>query len=453
MQQDFHQITKATSFSIIAENKVGKSTLLFYLLTALFKEKAIIFTPQESYLFNRKLNALTTQFTQFQNIKDEITPYFLKEEYKTLKQRYGFDFFTQELEKIIKNSENKIIVMHRFGDFFEFQDRYELEEVYKKLLQICTELGKKLILLTNSTSENYLQIQSITDELCEIFIEIKLNEDNERLVHIQDVLHNREYPLLNFKLYNNSLVLDYNHKKELNNKEIVKNVLLCELNPIHDNIIDICKYIFNKPGFRTKHATSLQTILQEVFVSPDIIVVFMQRNKENLKTVQTIKKHLPNSPVIAIVNQDFVRAEDAQTAFAYGVDELFPTTLKLEKLILAFQKAAQNLFYIDAINTLPHYNNHLKNLHEMKKLAKSCVEKSIFFTLFIYDIPSAKQSQHIIKPTREHDYLFYDNKKVYYLAMNTAPKDAQKVKERFADYSLVCIWEPINNTDIEGCFK
>jgi len=450
-EQDFYQITESVSYIINGYGKSGKMTLFFYMMLFLFKKKALIFTAQEAHLFKRRIESLSQQYKQFEKLDENMEVFYLKEDWKTLKQRYGFEFFIKELTHTIIQSEEELIVMHRFGELFEFQDRYEIQNVYSSLVKVCYEHGKKIIFIANRSHENFDQINKISDEFSDVSIRVDVDDaTNERIIHIRDLFHNKEYPPLKFQILRDSFLLDYFTRDEESQNEIVKNILICELDKAHDNFFDICQYIFNKPGFHIKRATSLNTILQEMFISPDVIIVLMKRTEENFETVKSIKMHLPNSPVIAILDQDFVRAEDAHKAYSYGVDELFSTDLALDKLILACQKASKIPFYTEAMKELPHFPNILENLDDMRIIADICMETAIFFTVFVFNV--AKDSK-MIKPSREYDYVYREGQKLYYLALNTAPKDVNKIMQKFESYELVCLWEPINHTSIEDCLK
>jgi len=447
---DFNKMLDASSFIINGAGKSGKITFALYMLTSLFKKEALIFSAQESYLFHRKIDLLANEYTQYSDIEKQIDTYFLKETFTTQKQRYGFDFLIQEYEKLISNSEAEVVIIHRFGELFEFQDRYEIDNVYKSLIHICAKHSKKLIFIVNSVHENFEQIFSVAEEFSDIFITIDMNDNNERVVRMQDFLHNIEYPLLSFSIQKNSFLLEYKKDKQELEKNI-KNVLICELDFAHDNIVEICKFIFNKHGFQTKNASSLQTILQEVFVSPDVIVVLMKRTQENFETVKSVKQHLPKSPIVAILEQNFVRTEDIQEAYTYGVDELFCSNFNLDKLILAFQKASGSPFYAKEVESLPKHSNLMTSLDDLKEYANACIERSIFFTIFVYEINGDLKVPK--KPSRRYDFVFYNSDKLYYFALNTAPKGSERIMERFAAHKLICIWEPINHMMIEECLK
>jgi CheY-like chemotaxis protein len=447
--KDHLNLLQAQSIIIESAPKVGKFTFLLYLLTTLYKKKALILTPQESYLFKRRVDALSTRYSQFSNIDKSYDTLYLKKNWHTLKQKYGYGFFMEELDNIIINSEEDIIVMHKIGDFFEYQDRYEIETVYKAAIKTASLNNKQIIFLANNQHENHEFIQNFSQEFTDIAIEITTNEKNHRLVNIKNILHNQEYPLMKFEITNKAFLLDYADMSDALNADKMQNILLTELDDGNEDIKAICNFIFQKQNIQLKYADSLKTILQEIFIRPDMIVFFMKRTQENLETIKAIKNQLPNTPIIVILNQDFVRAEDAQEAYLYGCDELFSHNLELERLILAFQKAIKSTFYTDVVKKLPKVENHTKSLEELSSLAKACIEKSIFFSLFIFQKEQDDNEQYTVN--RKHDYIFIDKNKIFYLALNTAPHDITYIEKRFDKCKLICTWEPINETNIEDC--
>jgi len=441
----------AQSYIISSTPKTGKFTFLSYMIMTLFKEKALLFTAQEEYLFQRRINTLSKQYEQFHDLDKMFSPFFLKEDWNTLKQHYNYDFFIQELEHIIIHAEEKIIIMHRFEEFFEFQDRYEIENVYKALIKISITHNKKIIFLLNNKHENHDLLYHIAEEFSDISISITNDQKNNRIVTIKNLLLNQEFPLMKFQITQQAFVFDYYHNNNelLQNK--VKNVLLAELNPSHsnDDLIEICSFIFKKQNFDIKYADSMTSMLKEIFIRPDVIVIFMTRSDENFDTIKAIKAQLPETSIIAILDQDFVRSEDIQEAYTYGCDELFSNDLELERLILVLQKASKSTFYTDAVKTLPALNNKVKTLDEMLEFAHECVEKSIFFSIFVFQCKENDVGKYNV--SRKNDYICREKDKIFYLALNTAPKDIIHIRKRFHHCELIYIWEPITHTRLEDC--
>jgi len=455
INKDLLTLLNADSIIIDGGGKAGKMTFLFYLVKFLYQDKAIIFTPQESYLFNRKISALSSQYPQFKNLNDNVTPYFLDENWNTLKQKYGYEFFLKELTKIIIESSEKVIVIHRIGEFFEFQDRYEIENVYKTLIKLATKYEKKMIFLANTQNENFEFISRISEEFTDVSINIKNNDKNERLLNIKDVLHSKEYPLMNFRIHEENFILDLYEKNQKITDNKTKNILIAELDKAHDNMRSICTYIFNKPNFNVKYADTLQGILEEVFIAPDVVIVLMNREKKNFDTISAIKKQLPDTVIIGIVDKDFIRTEDIQEAYNNGCDELFANNLSLETLILALQKGSKTLFYTESIQSLPKHNNIMNSLSDFKSFANECVNRKLFFTAFT--VETKEKFEFVKTSSRNSDYIYQTEHKIYYLALSTMPKDINHIvdnyRKKHEDLVLTCIWEPINHESLDTCIS
>jgi DNA-binding NarL/FixJ family response regulator len=449
--KDHWNLLHAHSLIIDSAPKIGKFTFLLYLLTTLYKKKALILTPQEGYLFQKRMNALSTQYSQFSNLEEILSPLYLKQEWYTLKQKFGYEFFIQEVENILINVEEEIIVFHKFDDFFGYQDRYDIEAVYKAIVKTASINNKRVIFLTNNQHENHEFIQKTAQEFTDMAISIKTNEKNHRLISIKNILHNQEYPLLKFEITQNAFLLGYADDLEKQATDEIHNILITELDSGSNHIKTICNFIFQKQNIHLKYADSLKTILQEIFIRPDMIVLFMKRTQENLETIKAIKTQLPDTPIIVILDQDFIRAEDFQEAYLYGCDELFAHDLKLERLVLAFQKASNSTFYTDAIHTLPKLDNNLKSIKEISSLANKCIEKSIFFSLFIFHKEENNHEQYSVN--RKYDFIFIDKHKIFYLALNTVPNDVTFIEKRLKKCKLICTWEPTNDSNIEECLN
>jgi len=454
-RNDFSSLLTIHSMIISSNAKHGKMTFLLYLIAYFYKEKALLFTPQESYLFQKKIQNLTQQFQQFTSIQTMLKTYFFRKDFTQLKQKYGYGFLIQEMEKVIINAQENIIVIDRIGEFFDFQDRYEINTFYKSLVRIAELHDKKIIFLANMKNENFEHIYQIAEEFSDITIHITKNEKNERILNIMDLLHHKEYPLLRFTINKNNFLLEYKHQTEQLTEAKITNILIAELDKTHDNIKQICSYIFDKPNFQVKYADSLQGMLQEIFIQPHLVIILMKRNQKNLDTLKAIKTQLPNSAIVTILDQDFIRTEDIHELFIYGSDEVFANNLTFDEIILSLQKITRDFFYTDMLNTLSSHKNIMQTLQELQEFAQECISKSIFFTAFTLersiDIPLIKST------TRKTDYLFQDTNKLYYLAINTMPKDLFQVIDKFKNtypaLELTCIWEPLNNISIEECLQ
>jgi len=453
-------LNEADSIIIDSEVRVGKMTFAFYLMKLLFNEKAIVFSPQESYLFNKKLVLLSKQFKQFSDIENHITRYSLHEEWGLLKRQYGYGFLLIEFERIISTSEDKLVIFHKLGDFFEFQDRYEIEGFYKSLVKIVTKHNKKIIFIINNQNQNYKYIHEVSDEFSDISIHIAKNEKHERIVNIKNILSHHEYPQMQFLLNEKFFTLRYRDDRDNGIKERVKNVLIMELGSdlekMHPDAGNIYDYIFDRPEFHLYHANSFQSILHNIFIKPDVIIILMDRSEDNFETIKAIKKQLSQTIIISIIEQDFVRTEDIQRAYDYGCHELFPRTYLFDKFILAFQKSIQIPFYSDALKKLSDYTNIVDSCVSFKELAELCIENNIFFSIFT--IKKNERTKKLKSTMRRLDFICEVEDIIYYMALNTMPDKVNtifsKQYEKFdEEVDLISICTPLNENMLEKCLS
>jgi len=157
------------------------------------------------------------------------------------------------------------------------------------------------------------------------------------------------------------------------------------------------------------------------------------------------------------MDQDFVRLEDKNEAFNYGCEELFANNFLLEDFILAFQKAANKVFYTDEESgVISHESSNMMNsLEDLKSLALECIEHSIYFTAFT--VESHLDIKKISSTGRKKDFAYQGKDKLYYIAIDTLPRDVDRIIEKFrksyADVKILCLWEPISHADIESCLS
>lgn len=439
------------SLIIEGDSKIGKMTFLLYLLAFYYRQKALIFSAQDPYLFRRKISVLKEKYPQFSDLEKLIDPYFLAEDWTDMKRKYGYDFLLREILRIVRESDEKIIVFHRIGDFFEFQDRHEIERIYKALIKKITEMGKRVIFVLSRQSEFFEQIQHIAEEYTDITVIITKDEKNRRLVDIRDALHNREYPTMLFKIHLNQFILE-ELKTDNESQRLDRHVLIVELNEAHENMIDITKYILEAGSFAIHYADSLESILKEIFIEPALIVVYMKRNEENFETTKAIKQMLPDVQIVAILDQPFVRSEDAREAYLRGCAELFANNFNLDDYIRTLEKLLGEPFYNRLLEQLPLEKKVMEKKEDLKALAIEAKKKHIYFTLIV--LSSQTPFEGNLKGSRKYDYLYIEKNELYFLAVNTLPRHTFPIIEKFRKYNpdthLICMWEPINI--VEACF-
>ena len=84
-------------------------------------------------------------------------------------------------------------------------------------------------------------------------------------------------------------------------------------------------------------------------------------------------------------------------------------------------------------------------------MALEAKKRHIYFTLIVLE--SKKPFDKHMKGSRKYDFLYLEERKLYYLAINTLPRNAfaiiEKIRKSNPDTELTCMWEPINI--VEAC--
>lgn len=447
----------ANIITIESEPKVGKLTFTAFLLSSLLKTKALVFTPQDTYLFSRRLKVFAKQFPQLSSIEDDLNVFYLKTDWHHLKQHYGYAFFLSELSTIINNTDEEVIVFHRFGEFFEFQDRYEIEPIFRALIKLCESLGKKIIFMTNTKNENFEFIKNITEEFADVIIEIKIGDNNDRKIFIKDVLSHQHFPPYDFKSKNQKFTLEkFEAEREVSSHE-KKRVLIANLASKDDRSIQLVQYLLNySQQFSVAYADSFQSILNKIFVAPDLIVIMMSHSDANFETIKAIKEHLKEVKIVVVLDQSFIRAEDKRKAFSLGCDELLHSHYRVDDLVMTLEKSMRFGFYEQRLSALDAFPQEITTKKQLRDLIATAQEAALFFTLFKFDILEQTNVEDI-SGGRQHDYLFKKGTTLCCVKINTCHFVVDKIIENYQrrgiKLSLNCHADALDKDELEKCMK
>lgn len=449
MNKDLVSLLDVSSLIISGKGKSGKGLFLFYYIKFLLKEKAIIFSAQEEYLFDRRVASATDQFDSLVDIKKYLSPYFLRPDFFNMIYLYKHDLLVKEIEHVLKTSTEKIVVFHQVEELFLFQHRNSIRMFYKSVVKIVSSMGKKVIFLSNSAHGNYQHVLDVAIEFTDVSLFIESKENRERLLTITELQENKEHPVVSFKANTNRVSLGFvedDKSDDSYSREKVKNVLMVELGSSQGYIGRICSYIFNRKEFLVKYASSVSGILMEMFISPDVVIVFLKREEESFLAISAIKKNSPNTKIIAVVDQDFVREEDRLEALSHGCDELLANNVSFGGLILAIEKSLNKYFYLDSVKAIPSYNNKISSADDLILLSKECMDRSVFF--IIMNMKYSKRKGVKSSTNRKGDFIFQSKNEIYFLAINTLVMDSDKImdglKKEYMDLKLVSTWDPLN---------
>jgi hypothetical protein len=421
-------IDESQVIMIEGERRSGRFTFVSFLINTMLNKKAAVFIPQEEYLFQRRLDLLA-RFQQLGNIHERFETYYLKAEWPEYKQRYGYAFLKQELKKIITESDADIIFFHRFEEFFEFQDLYEIKPVLLSLFDEIRGTDKKLVISISDTGQHAGQIKESLQDFSDLSVCIKISSEDEREIRFTDNLYHRVYPTFRFQLSQNLLSLkDEKSDMQLDSGNTL-GVFLCSLSEESGAVADLMSYLFaDEQRFSFHQADTLDAILNNLFLYPDVIIFLLQRTDENLQMLQQVRKLLPEAKLYAFFTQDFMRSEDRRMALSKGCDEVFAANFKVADFIAAVEKDLKRPFYQNQLRELESEPHALPDRKKLQEIVESARERQLYFTIFVY----AMKDGEMDFPEglgREYDYYLAEEQKLVLLAMNTGPREAEKIGE------------------------
>lgn len=430
---------------IEGERRSGRFTFVSFLIDTLLNKEAALFTPQEAYLFQRRLDLLK-RFQQLSDIDKRFEIYYLKAEWPDYKQRYGYGLLKQELKKIIAESGAGIIFFHRFEEFFEFQDLYEIKPVLHSLLDDVRGTNKKLIVSVSDSGEHAAQIKEALQDFADLSVSVKASSEDDREIRFTDNLYHRVYPTFRFQLSQNLLSLKDEKADAPSGPDNPLRIFLCRYSEETGATAELMSYLFaDEQRFSFHQASTLDAILNNLFLYPDIIIFLLERTEENLQTLQQVKKLLPEARLYAFFTQDFIRSEDRRAALSKGCDEVFAANFKVGDFIAAIEKDLQLPYYQNQLRALEGEPHALPDREKLQEIVTSAKEGHLYFTIFVY----AMKDSDIISSEglgREYDYYLTEDQKLIFLAMNTGPREAEKIGEHLSANGIAVELENI----IEG---
>jgi hypothetical protein len=421
-------IDESQVIMIEGERRSGRFTFVSFLINTMLNKEAAVFIPQEEYLFQRRLDLLT-RFQQLSGIHKRFETYYLKADWPDFKQRYGYDFLKQELKKIIDESNADIIFFHRFEEFFEFQDLYEIQPFLLSLLDDVRDTDKKLIISVSDSGGHAAQIKEALQDFADLSVSVKISSDDEREIRFTNNLHHRVYPAFRFQLSQNLLSLKGEKSDTQLSSGSPLGVFLCSLSEESASVAELMSYLFSdEQRFSFRQADTLDTILNNLFLYPDIIVFLLERTEENLQTLQQVKKLLPEAKLYAFFTQDFMRSEDRRTALAKGCDEVFAANFKVDDFIAAIEKDLKLPYYHDQLHALDDEPHALPDREKLQEIVTNARERQLYFTIFVFTMKDS-EIDFTEGLGREYDYYLVQDQKLFFLAMNTGPREAEKIGE------------------------
>jgi len=437
----------------------------------LLQKDALIISATEEKLFKRKLDAINNRFDSMRSLKNTTDRFVLKKEWNTLKESYSYSLFRDELKRLFQETKRQVIIFHRFGLFFEFQDRFEIETMFRAIVELAEEHNKQVIFTISTASDNYEFMNNIMCDFSDLTLDLSepnLNERNIKIVHSMHKVEEENYRIKGLEktlilengenlldaesrqLEVQSLPADRAHQKTSKTK---KRVLLVAKEDQKSNAYEIIKYLMaDKKKFEIIYVESFYDVPQYFDLEPDLLFLFIERDEIVEEIFTDYKKSVPTSKSFVFFPQEFIRGADRRQLHSLGIDEIFSIYFQLDDLIIALEKAIGNYFYEKALQNIK-FNSHVFDRKAgFDSIIGSAYENGIFFSLFVYSIQKEEKGNLVLG--RNSDFVFHDkeNKKIYYLALNTREFIADTIAYRLQEKGYHVILEDFSNAiNIEKC--
>lgn len=165
-------VIKAEVVLIEGDRGAGKNTLVTHFLSLLDTEHqsiALITIPKTIYQKKQEIYKNMTNKTgyPFKNI------FFLSNEWYDLKKQYGLDFLINDIEKILDNSDAKILYIQRIDELFDITDPSASFEVISNIARLALSRNVKLFISALKSSDNHAIIKEMMVDYTDLTVLIK----------------------------------------------------------------------------------------------------------------------------------------------------------------------------------------------------------------------------------------------------------------------------------------
>ncbi len=421
-------LKKSSIITIEGNRNSGKSTFVFYLMKEIFNDSVTVFSPIEDTLFERKLKIIKKNFKIFEDLSSRLKFFFLDESWLETKQLYGFDFFREELERLIKNCADKYIYLHRFGEFFELQDLKEVEPTLAHIMKVAQEENKKLIFSLNAQSPVYNKISPALKDFSDVTLFMKEVSLNERVVEVTTSVTPLFYHKYLFISSNNVLAFMRYDEEEIKLLKEKNRIVLLSTNPYLQKFF---KYIFEKEEVIDFHiAESFPERYGEILKDIDLLLLNSEDNRIKIEVPEYIKRNSLKTKVFYLSNKEIYREIDKHISYKQGFDKVFSKNFGFEDMIFSIEKELKRFFYFDKFEKIIRNKTLYEEIGEsiyydkkkfFKKL-KIYTTNRIFFTVFIYKIENKNIKEiNFANLIRDYDSIYIDEKnlQIIVLAVNS----------------------------------
>lgn len=441
MNKYFEDFQSLSSIAISGDRQSGKLTFAMYCASQMTQKPVTLISPFGQKFYNKKRKASLQLNSNLQPVLKGIDSYNFRENWKLLKNDYGYAFLLKDIEKII-NGASELVIIHRVDEFFEIHDTNEIENFLFNIITIAQVAEKIVIFTVNMGNSNSRYIYEYFEKNIdsEFVITKRPYDAKARDVELVSSLFSVQHSKFAFELDTKTKQFDLVPKKygEQSDQETkISRVILASQSI---ELGRIAKYLFEGNNFKLSQVEPGLTEMINVINDEPQLVIFNPSEHQSAAELKKISKLVKNSniKVLFISPRPILRRQDKSEILQSGFCDVQEKDFYIEDFILSIERALGQPFYSAEMEKIPNKTYVTYDQNTFRKFIVAFLCKNLFFTVFKFKYESTLSEGDVKKNLgRAFDVAFInkDEKLIYLFLVNTVEKNAPAIEAKFSAIS------------------
>jgi hypothetical protein len=437
-------VNTAEVILIEGDRGAGKNTLATFfasLSKTKYESAELVAIPKETYFKKQEIynNMLKENKYEYTHI------FFLFEQWRELKGKYGLSFLLNDIEKILDTTKVQILYFQRIDQIFDMNDQADTFQIVSEIARLALSRKVKLIVSLLKSSDNYLLVHNALLNFADLTLSIENDNDRRgRLVKIISSFYPSEHSTYMFKFGNNQFVLQEKHnetitdelkpvvtlervdekafKAEISKKTTFNFVFVSQ----NQQIINWTAYLFgNLASLSLRQFRNISELSTEIWEQTDVIIYSSETIEEIFNFYHYAQEKNPLVKTFGWLLNGYIRADDKMKAHSYSSGELFGLGTRQTDYILALEKSLSVPFYSKTIE-YRQQSSTVDSSSSFVDLIEEALRVRRIFSIFIFAYTVPFEDQNFETTFREEDVAYLDevHHKIYLLFMNAQEQDS-----------------------------
>ncbi|MCK5828702.1 MAG: hypothetical protein KAH20_00175 [Methylococcales bacterium] len=441
MNKYFEDFQSLSSIAISGDRQSGKLTFAMYCASQMTQNPVTLISPFSKNFFNKKRQATLQLNSNLQSILERIDQYNLRENWKLLKNKYGYAFLLKDIEKIIGGA-RELVIIHRVDEFFEIHDANEIENFLFNMITIAQAAEKSLIFTVSTGNNNSHYIYEYFEKNIdsEFVISKRLYDAKARDVELVSSLFSVQHSKFSFELNAKTKQFDLVPNKYGEQDDQESKVYRIILASQSSTLAGVVKYLFDGNNFTLSQVEPHLTEIMNVISDEPQLVIFNPSEHQSIAELKKISKSVKNSnvKVLFISPRSILRRQDKAEILQSGFCDVQEKDFYIEDLILSIERALGVPFYSDEMQKIPNKTYVIYDQGIFQKFIVAFLCKNLFFTVFKFKYEATLSAEDVKKNLgRAFDVALInkEEKLIYLFLVNTMEKNRPAIEAKFSAIS------------------